>query len=309
MRASFPGTVTLAVDVGGTKVDAALVTGEGEIVDGSRHRAATTKAASDPAALGEAIDAVLRRAMSHPLAGGARTVGIGSAGPVDRATGTIQPVNLPASRGFAIADHVRRATQLRDVAFVLDGQCLAAAEWWCGSVAGLENSVALVVSTGVGGGLIIDGNPVVGITGNAGHLGQMLLADPDTAGTTTVEEVASGPHVLRWAAGRGLERTSGQMLASDYQRGHPVAIRAIHRSVHAIAHALTNLSTVLDISVAVVGGGFSRVAPDYAALVQARVRELAPLEYARQLRVVPTSLGDDGPLLGAAYAALSRLPS
>jgi len=296
--------VALGVDLGGTKVEAGLVTADGAVVDGSRHRRPTGRDVT-PTGLREAISAVVGDALAQlPADADFAGAGIGSAGPIDLAQGTIDPVNMPGVHGFGLVEAVRDAvigaTGLPEVDVRLrhDGGCLALAESWIGAAAGSRASLSIVVSTGVGGGIVMDGRPIGGASGNAGHLGQTFVDD------VTTEETASGPHIVRWAQSQGWIGETGEDLARSAATGDPVARAAIERSARAVGRALADASTLLDLDVIAISGGFSRVSDDYVDLVAAALRETAVLPYARATRVTRSALGDEGPLVGAAALVL-----
>lgn len=295
-------TLALAIDLGGTKVEAALVDDRGRIVPGTRTRAATgAAAAADPAALERAVTEVIDACRAHPDWHRVTAAGIGSAGPIDIAAGTIAPINLPAAHGLPLAGLVARASGLAEVTLRLDGTCIALAEAWLGAARGIRNAIVFVVSTGVGGGIVSDGRLIAGASGNAGHLGQVIVADISTdAAAATVEQRASGPHTVRWARAQGWTGQTGEDLAADYRAGVPVAIDAVARSAAAVGVGVANAATLLDLELAVVGGGFSFVADDYPERVEAAARAAAVNGYAARVRVVRPALGGDAPLIGAA---------
>ncbi|MBN9178202.1 MAG: ROK family protein [Microbacterium sp.] len=295
-------TLALAIDLGGTKVEAALVDEDGSLIEGSRHRAPTgAAAASDVTVLADALEAVIAACRTHPRWGEVAAAGIGSAGPVDISAGTIAPINLPAAHGFDIVSAVRAASGLDAAHLRLDGTCIALAEAWLGAARGVRNAIIFVVSTGVGGGIVSDGRLVAGGSGNAGHLGQLVVADLDgDAAASTVEERASGPHIVAWARAQGWSGTTGEELAAAYRAGDEIAVAAVARSAHAIGVGLSNAATLLDLELAVVGGGFSFVADDYTDLIAAGVRAASVNAYAARLRVERAALGGDAPLIGAA---------
>jgi len=294
----------LAVDVGGTKMEAALVSEDGTLVRGSRSRRETGRDAT-PASLDDAIAAVVTHALSR-LPDGAELVGagIGSAGPVDRNSGRILPVNMPAARGYALAGAVRAtASGLlgRDLPTVFghDGGALALAESWLGATKDARSSLAIVVSTGVGGGFVVNGAYIPGASGNAGHLGQVRRE-----GGLTLEEIASGPASAAWAQQQGWSGETGEDLARDSAAGDATARAAIERSARAVGEALADAATLVDLDRIAIGGGFSRVSADYIDLVQQALTASAAHEYSRRARVVRSGLGDEGPLIGAAAFVL-----
>ena len=299
-------TLALAIDLGGTKVDAALVDDDGAVVTGTVHRAPTGRdAARDDVA--RAIVRVAADALAglgdDRLAG----IGIGSAGPVDLGQGAIAPLNLPALAGLPIVSLVQKLRPDVPVRLALDGACIALAEHWRGAAAGARNLLAMVVSTGVGGGLIIDGSPVTGISGNAGHIGQLRLRKrapgaPVTDGT--LEALASGPSAVAWARAEGWAGSSGEELAQAYAAADPIAVAAVSRSAGAVGEAIANVATLLDLEIVVIAGGFAKVADDYLDLVRASAQEAAVFDYARRVRVAASGLDGHGPLIGAAALVL-----
>jgi len=300
-------TLALAVDLGGTKVEAALVDAQGTIVPGSRHREATGAAAARDAEVARAaIDAVVRRALADAPAE-VVAAGIGAAGPIDVRAGSTSPINLPAVRDFPIARVVAEASGLEHVRLGLDGSCIALAERWLGAARGVGNAIVFVVSTGIGGGVIVDGRLLGGASGNAGHLGQLVIEpfDGDPA-PATVERIASGPNIVRWARDRGWAGSTGEELAAAYAAGSEIAVAAVHRSARAVGIGVANAATLLDLELAVIGGGFAAVAEDYAELVQASAREASQNAYAARVRVARAALGSEAPLIGAAALALGR---
>jgi glucokinase len=168
--------LVLSVDIGGTKVEAALVRPDGTIVSGTRSRAPmTASSVHDPASDTGPIAEVIAKSMHHPLWSSVAAAAVGSAGPVDARSRTISPINLPHLRDYDVAGRVTKLTGLADVRVGLDGLCIALAEMWLGAARGMRNAMVMVVSTGVGGGVIADVRLIAGRTGNAGHIGQLLV--------------------------------------------------------------------------------------------------------------------------------------
>lgn len=295
----------LGLDLGGTKLEGALVDGGGVILASSRNRLGTGPG-STPESLTEAFEVVVRTAMEQ-LPDGADFVGtgIGSAGPVDLRVGTIHPVNMVRARGFDIVNAVRDAVgDEADVRLRLDGACFALAEHRWGAAQRARASMGVVVSTGIGGGIVLDGRAVTGRSGNAGHIGQTHVDAHDLPGgpaePATVEELASGPNTVRWARSQGWAGDTGEELARAAAAGDATARTAIERSAAVVGRAFADAAILLDLETIAIGGGFSHVAPDYVELVGAALRATTPLDYARRAAVVPSALGGDGPLLGAA---------
>src|SRR5438093_9787971 len=142
--------VALAVDVGGTKMAAGLVTADGELV--------TTASSATPA--GDDAEALFSRllALCDAVGGNGDVVvcGVGCGGPMSAGGEEVSPLNIPAWRGFPLQRRLADATGL--ATFVdNDAKALALGEGWRGAAAGEDNFIAMVVSTGVGGGVVLDG--------------------------------------------------------------------------------------------------------------------------------------------------------
>jgi len=299
--------VALAIDFGGTKVEAALVDRAGTLLPGSRHRAATG-ASSTSAQVEEAVATAVRGALS---AGGERRIlgaGIGAAGPLSPTPGAVSPLNLPAWRDYPLRELVAGLLPAAgDVPVVLrmDGEAIALAEHWIGAGRDAACLLGMVVSTGIGGGLVIGGRTVPGPSGNAGHVGHVAVGDPALAGvrcacggTGCVEAVASGPRTVAWAREQGWTGATGEELGVGYTAGDPIAVAAVRRSAHAVGGALASATALLDLDVIAIGGGFASVAPDYLELVREAFagREFP---FVRKVRIVRSGLSGEGPLIGA----------
>ncbi|NUR59708.1 MAG: ROK family protein, partial [Catenulispora sp.] len=192
----------LAIDIGGTKMAVGAVDGRGEVL--AAHRVPTP---SGPDADAEALYAALLDAVDQlPFArDGFRAVGVGCGGPMRWPAGEVSPLNIPGWRGFPLRWRLEADFRC-EVRLHNDAICLAAAEHWQGAGRGTGNMLGMVVSTGVGGGLILGDRLIDGAKGNAGHIGHVVV-DQETpcacGGTGCLEAVASGPRMAAWAAAQG----------------------------------------------------------------------------------------------------------
>lgn len=143
-------TLTLALDIGGTKIAAALVDADARLV----HRAQLPTPDGDAETVWEVVDKLLGEAM-RTADGAATGVGVASAGPIDLPNGTVSPINIAEWQHFPIVERVVAATRL-PVRLGGDGLCMALGEQWCGAGRGAQFLLGMVVSTGVGGGLVLD---------------------------------------------------------------------------------------------------------------------------------------------------------
>ncbi|MFB7607578.1 ROK family protein [Streptomyces gardneri] len=303
-----PGPV-VALDIGGTKIAGALVDGEGRVLARSRR---PTPAREDGETVMKAVEAVLGELAASPLWEAAGAVGIGSAGPVDASRGTVSPVNVPGWRDFPLVERVHRATGGRPVTLVGDGVAMTAAEHWLGAARGHDNALCLVVSTGVGGGLVLGGRLHPGPTGNAGHLGHIsvdLDGDPCACGGRgCVERLAGGPHIARRALENGWlpgpdGDASAAAVAAAARAGDPGAVASFERAAQALAAGIAATAALVEVDIAVVGGGVAGAGEVLFGPLRRSLRSYATLSFVRNLTVVPAATGTDAGLLGAAAAA------
>ena len=300
----------LALDVGGTKIAAGVVDSEGALV----YTAALPTRADQGAevvwsVVAELIDDVLARA-----GGRVDAVGIGSAGPLDVNAGTVSPINIPGWHGFALRDRVAAALPGVPVLLGGDGVCMALGEYRHGAGRGTCSMLGMVVSTGVGGGLVLDGTPWHGRTGNAGHVGHVVV-DPDgpvcrCGGRGCVETIASGPAMVRWALANGwapeAPTADAKALAAAAEAGDSVALAAFGRGADALAVMITSVAAVCDLDLVVIGGGVARSGAVLFGPLRAALAERARLDFLAGLAVVPAELGGDAGLVGAGVLATLR---
>ncbi|MEU5895153.1 MULTISPECIES: ROK family protein [Streptomyces] len=304
-----------ALDIGGTKIAGALVDGHGRILLRAQR---PTPAREDGDTVMRAVEEVLGELTSSGLWGRATAVGIGSAGPVDASAGTVSPVNVPGWRGYPLVDRVRAATGGLPVVLVGDGVAMTAAEHWQGAARGHDNALCMVVSTGVGGGLVLGGRLHAGPTGNAGHIGHIsvdLDGDACPCGARgCVERMASGPNIARraieggWLPGADGD-TSAAAVANAARAGDPVALASFERAAQALAAGIAATATLVEIDIAVIGGGVGKAGDVLFTPLRRALRDYATLSFVRRLTVAPALMGTDAGLVGAAAAALDLEPS
>jgi glucokinase len=298
--------LTLCLDIGGTKIAAGLVDADGGLV----HTAIRPTPVSAGA---EGVWAAVAATIADTLgaAGGSvAAVGIASAGPIDLHSGRVSPVNIGSWRGFPLRDRVAAAVPGVPVRLGGDGVCMALGEHWRGAARGARFLLGMVVSTGVGGGLVLAGVPYVGRTGNAGHVGHMVV-EPDgrpcpCGGRGCVETVASGPSMVRWARANGWSappEAAARELATAAAAGDPVAQRAFLRGATALAAMIASVGAVCDLDLVVIGGGVANSGALLFDPLRAALPGYAGLEFLAGLRVVPAELGGQAGLVGAARLA------
>jgi glucokinase len=283
-------TRVIAVDVGGTKLSTGLVDGDGALLE---RYDAPTPAGDDAEALFAALVALLDRVSGAD----AVAVGVGCGGPMRAAGELVSPLNIPAWRDFPLRARLAVHTGL-PVHLDNDAKALALGEGWIGAASGARNYIGMVVSTGVGGGIVCDGHLLDGADGNAGHIGHVIV-EPDGhlcgCGARGCLEAE--------ASGTAITRITGKPPADA-----PLDVRTYAGTL--VGRAIASVANLLDLHLAVVSGsvalGFGE--PFFAA-AQAELDARCRLDFSRGARVVPGALGRDGPLIGAAKLAFANSPS
>ncbi|GAA3796296.1 ROK family protein [Sphaerisporangium flaviroseum] len=296
----------LAADIGGTKLAAAMIGTDGTVL---RRVEAPTPAA--PPGQAAVVSAALT-GLIHQVAGDAPplAISVASAGPLDLLAGTVSPVNIPAWREFPILARASEVVPGVPAHLVGDAVAAAAGESWRGAGRGAASMLGIVVSTGIGGGLILGGVPFTGPTGNAGHIGHIVV-DPGgepcpCGGAGCVETIASGPSMVRWARARGWAGPDARELARAAHGGEAVAVAAFERAAGALADAILSVAAICDLDQAVIGGGVAGAGEVLFAPLRRAVADRARLDFVRRLRVTPAALGGNGGLVGAARMALLK---
>ncbi|MFE5494943.1 ROK family protein [Streptomyces virginiae] len=315
---------TVAIDIGGTKIAGALVHPDGTMSATTRR---ATPRAVDAEGVMAAVAEVVADLSESPLWASAVRCGIGSAGPVDTSRGTVSPVNIGAWREFPIQERVEAELAARGAGLptVLagDGVAMTAAEHWLGAARGHANALCMVVSTGVGGGLILNNQLHPGPTGNAGHIGHISVAfdgEPCACGGRgCVESIASGTAIARWALDQGWKPSDGPGggaaqdataagVAAAAAEGDPIALAAFDRAGRALAAAIAASATLVETDIAVIGGGVAAAGETLFGPIRSHLAQYATLSFVQDLQVVPATLGTHAGLIGAAAAATMLLP-
>ncbi|UGT64671.1 ROK family protein [Nocardia asteroides] len=303
----------IALDIGATKFAAARVRpesarpGEAEVgPPGAEFGLGAVHRAEVPAS---GVWEVCRELLLE-VAGGepVEAIGIGAAGPVDVTAGVTGPLNIPEWRsGFPIVDSVRALFPGATVRFAIDGACLALAEQRAGALRGVPDALAMTVSSGIGGGILAGGRVLAGRTGNAGHVGHIVVPGEEVpcgcGGFGCVEAVASGLSSVRWARSRGWRGSNGVELAAAAAAGNSTAQAALERAGTALGRAVSSAAATLDIDVVVIGGGFAASGEPLWKPLRAAVTRHARLGFLRPLRVLHSEITVGATLAGAAVLA------
>lgn len=309
----------IAIDLGGTKIEAALVAPTGEI--GVRQRI-PTRAEEGPARvvdrLWSAIDGLLGKAQvrGHQLRG----ICVGAAGPIDMEKGLVTTApNLPGWQSVPLRTMVRERYQT-DAFLINDAKAAALGEHRFGAAKGVDNFVCVTLGTGIGGGIFINGHLYLGESGAAGEIGHMTV---DIYGPKCVcgnvgcwECLASGTAMEREMKRRlaqgepsslsGASGIAAPQIAAAARQGDPLALEVLKWCAGNVGVGLVNLVNIFNPRMIVIGGGLAKIgAPLLEPAVQLVRSRAFPL-HAQAVSIVPSALGDDMGILGCAAFAFQK---
>ena len=276
----------LAVDLGGSQFSAGLVTARGELV-GRSH--APVQRDVGPESQYTGLVGVITEMMVHATEQRVRIrgVGVGAPGATAKNLEAVSPLHIPEWRDFPLR---RRLAELTGLAVHgdHDAKALALAEGWLGAAQGQPNFCAMTVSTGIGGGVVLDGELLDGDSGHAGQVGHIIVEPGGRrcrcGAQGCVEAEASG-----WA----IEASTGRPPTEP-------TYEIMQRTGMLVGRAAASICNSLDLSLVVIGGA---VALGFGATffhsAQVALDDHAHLSYSRGARITPSRLADSGPLLGA----------
>ena len=299
--------LTLAIDIGGTKMAVGLVDADGN----ASHVDRTPSPANQRGdamwdALNRLLDKVLDDAGNPDISG----VGVDCAGPMIWPEGVVSPTNIVGWREFPLRRKLKERFPGIPVRLHNDAICMAIAENWKGAAAGHQNALGMVVSTGVGGGLIVGGRLVDGGFGNAGHIGHIVI-DPEgpacrCGGRGCLEAISRGPATVAWAVEEGWkphnssDPLDAKTLAADAHEGDEIAIAAYRRAGWAVGVGLASCAALLDLDVAVIGGGLVQAGDILMAPMKQAFDEHAGMTFVKRMKIVPAELDQLAGVIGAA---------
>ncbi|MCS7312608.1 MAG: ROK family protein [Acidobacteria bacterium] len=309
----------IGVDIGGTKIEAALVDERGA-VEGLYRQA--TQADLGPAVVLDRLQTSIRIVLDQ-APGPVRAVGIGFAGQVDASSGVVYYApNLPGWRDVPLKAKLESTLGLP--VFVLnDVHAAAWAEWTYGAGQGWDDLVCVFIGTGVGGGVILGGRLQTGASGSLGEVGHMpIVADGRACrcggrgcleayigGWAIAEQVRQDiqAHWVEWGDVGPLEAFTAETLADLCQRGHSRAQAWSDRLGRYLGIGMVGVVNVLNPRGLILGGGVLQGFPEWLTVVAVTIQALALPSAARTVEVRRAGLGRHGGLIGAAAWARWQL--
>jgi fructokinase len=295
----------IGIDLGGTKIEGIVLGDDG--TERARLRVPTPRESYE-ATVG-AVAGVVRELEAR--AGVRCRVGVGHPGAISPATGLIKNANSTRLNGHPLDRDLKRALDRDEVRLSNDANCFAVSEAADGAAAGAAIVFGVILGTGVGGGIVIDGRPLVGaqaIGGEWGHNALPLPRDDERPGPACycgrrgcVEAWLSGPAFqaqFAREAGRELRATE---VADAAKAGDKVAGRCLEFYCDRLARALANVANLIDPHVIVLGGGLSKMPQLYSRVPELWKDYVFSERDSIATRLVPPKHGDSSGVRGAAW--------
>lgn len=260
----------IGIDLGGTKIEVLALDSDGTKLFGDRLRTPREDYDGTVAAI------VALVAAAEAAAGRRGTVGVGHPGAISPATGLIKNANSTWLNGRPLHEDLKRALGRDDVRLANDANCFALSEATDGAAAGAAVVFGVIVGTGTGGGVVVNGRPLTGPNAIAGEWGHNPLpwpTDDERPGpycyctrSGCIETWLSGPGLTRDHVAHGGPPIEGTDIAAAAARGNAAAQATLDRHAERMARALASVINLLDPDVIVLGGGLSKLAHLYTGV-------------------------------------------
>jgi glucokinase len=299
-----------AVDIGGTKIAVGAVTASGRIVERLECPTAAREGFAPAMRRIKQMLGEISRRTGACFAG----IGVAAPGPLDPLAGVIGNVGtLPGWQGGNIAAELEQEFGVR-VAVENDADSAALAEAAWGTGAGCPRFLYVTISTGIGAGILIDGQLYRGVGGAHPEIGHMVI---DASGPLCHcgspgcwEALASGPAMSAWMHRQAPERNeeSAERICELAAGGDELALSAVDRESYYIGLGLANLITIFTPDAIALGGGVMKNAGLFLGRAREVIRTICTQVPADQTRIELASLGADTTLAGAASAWMQRFP-
>jgi len=314
----------LAVDLGGTKIITAIISSSGQVVSEDRCQTLADEGVSPVIErLFAAIDSLLNRNNMEPSQLGG--ISLAAAGAIDSDKGviTLSP-NLPGWRDVPLGDMVRERYRV-DTFLVNDASAAALGEHRFGAGRGVSNLILLTLGTGIGGGIIINGEMYLGACGSAAEIGHMVIdvngPECGCGNRGCLETLASGTAVARDAVrrinqgeksslvamvGGKIEDITAEKVGTAARKGDSLALDVLSRAGTYLGVGLANLVNIFNPEMIVLGGGMAELGGLFIDPAKRVVVERAFPISAGAVRIVTAQLGNEAGVYGAAALALEQ---
>lgn len=314
----------LAVDLGGTKTAVALINGRGEILCSRQEYTLQSGPEKGIAQIIHLLEQVLQEShlAKHNVAG----IGIGIPAVLEAESDlVIWAPNLRGWRNIPLRSELEHHFKL-PTRIEYDGHTAVLGEWWQGSGKGHQSVINIIIGTGVGGGMIMEGRLIRGYTRLAGAVGWFVVGNPLIPQEEVERSLGSwearvaGPGLARYAQSlleqerasdsilRNVEKeiTAKDIFTAAHQ-GDSLALQILGQWAELVGMGIANVVSLINPEVIILGGGVGSNASNWIPIMETAVRKYAQPISAQQVKIVVSVLGHRAGLLGAAFALFQRL--
>ena len=307
-------SLTIGIDIGGTKVLGGVVDASGKIIESARR---VTPAAGGKELIATIVELIKELNSKHEIAG----IGICVAALISADQGTI--VGAPNIANLSELNFVAEIKKVFDLPVIAENDANAAmwAEYKFGSAKGFNPVMFFIIGTGMGGGLVIDGKLFRGANGIGAEFGHMIVQPKGIlcgcGAHGCIEQYASGSALMRYAkdaitadpiAGKALlgaageiNNLTGEILTQAAKNGDQLAISAFNKQADWLGSACASYTLLLDPQAIVVGGGVVQAGELFLAPVRAAMEKYMPFAGTHLLpKVIAAKFGNDAGVIGAA---------
>jgi glucokinase len=298
--------------LGATKIALGLIDPLDRIT--ARRRIPTNVAEGPESAVIRMAHSIAELAQELPAGQQMAAVGICSPGPIDHEAGMIiDPPNLTGWRNVPLRDMLAARLNL-PVRLEHDAKASALGEYYYGVGQGARSMVYIVVGTGVGAAIIIEGQLYRGLHNSAGEVGHITIDRYGEKGSSgingNVESYMSGPslvqrfeRLLAQAGRQAAQPVSGEVIAQLAAQGEELALRVMTEAGEALGIAVASLAMILDIELYVIGSSVAKAGDLLLEPARRIMPQFCFQSVAAKVRIAPAGLGDDGPILGCGWLA------
>jgi glucokinase len=294
----------LGIDIGGTQIRAALVDEQGVVVN--RGSVATNGPGGPNVIVQQAVQ-IAKEVSANVAQDQIAAIGVCAPGPLDSDTGIVLDIaTLPGWQNYPLRSNLSDAFG-RSVMLENDGIAAAFGEWKHGAGRGVNNLVYVTVSTGLGGGVVVDGHLLRGNRGMAGHVGHMMI-DPKgprcgCGGRGCFEAFASGTNFA--IAGRAKGFANSEAIVDAARNGDAVALALVDEEARYLGYGFASLMHLYSPQRLIMGGGVSKALDLLMPGIRGQINDVAMPAF-RGAEIVPALLGDNCGLVGVAGLALEK---
>jgi glucokinase len=319
MKDNNRNRTVIGIDLGGTKIAAALFSHEGTII----HKSEVILAGKGGAEAGSAVVHEILQLVEYARTRNYQTdsIGICVPGISNRTDNTVWAPNIPGWEKYPLYNVIQNAIDNQNVQISIesDRSCYILGEMWKGSARGCSNAIFMAVGTGIGIGIVANGNIINGASGISGSIGWLALNRPylpeyerfgnfeyHASGTGIARAARTMLHEGHKSAFLNTEDLNARDVFTAYDHNDPVAMHVINQCIGYWGMAVANLVSIFNPEKIIFGGGVFGPAIRFLARIHDEARKWAQPISMQQVRLEGSSLKGEAGLIGAGYLAIQE---